>query len=294
MTDNNDRQRRPGARPEDGTDWAALGRRLQDIRAHLIYEGGLHRYDDGHHAEALRRLLTSPNSGWISLAEHERLLDLRTGADRRNLHEANRRAREARARYVATSRAVRAELARWLRRVTNDRTVPSRYRREGVLLAADWLDPTTPTALYPTERNTDTSDASTRSAPSPAAAIPLTVRAAGEREGHLAVGWWRQHALDGHPPTEQARIAATVLAGIDSGDDRVLATLPRFDVAGYDADRFHTHAPHDTPRWTDLSDRDRAVLIDAARDGFTDAVRDGVAAYCQALLTTGGECGGVR
>ncbi|MGK5741506.1 hypothetical protein [Micromonospora sp. URMC 103] len=281
-------RRQPGVRPDDATDWVALGRRLQEIQNTLIHREQIPRYGDEYYAEALRRLLTDSRSGWMPTAEHDRLVDLHTQVDRRNLREANRRAREARARYVTASRKIRGELAGWLRRVTNDRTVPSRYRREGVLLAADWLDPATAASPYPNPQpSTGTPDTTPPRPVSPLdPQLLLMVRAAGEREGLLAVGWWQQHALTGRTPSEQIYIARLVLDGIDSSDEVTLAALPRFDVTGYDETRYQAHAPAGAPAWSHLSDHERAVVIDAARDGFTDAVRDGVAARCHTTLNT--------
>ncbi|MFE9690652.1 hypothetical protein [Micromonospora sp. NPDC005806] len=285
-TDHTSSRKQPGTRPEDHTDWVALGRRLQNIQNTLVHHEKTPRYGDDYYAEALRRLLTDSRCGWMSTAEHQWLLDLHTQVDRRNAQEANRRAREARARYAAASRKIRAELAGWLRRVTNERTVPARYRREGVLLAADWLDPATSASPY-AGLETSAAFSSSQQAPvSPVGSdVLLALRNAGEREGRLAVGWWQQHALEGRGASEQARSAQAVLDGIDSSDDGVLAALPRFDVAGYDADRYQAHAPAGAPGWSELPDHDQALVVDAVRDGFTDAVRDGVAARCHAVLT---------
>ncbi|MBM0255856.1 hypothetical protein [Micromonospora sp. 4G55] len=126
--------------------------------------------------------------------------------------------------------------------------------------------------------------AATHATGGPAGAAGAAAR--GEREGRLAVGWWRQHALADRPRAEQAHTARIVLAGIDGSDAQVLRTLPRFDVAGYDADRYQAHAPTGAPAWSDLPDLDRALVIDTVRDGFTDGVCDGVAACCAALLDT--------
>ncbi|MGS2618062.1 hypothetical protein ACVCAH_26585 [Micromonospora sp. LZ34] len=288
-TDHTSAARQPGTRPEEHTDWVALGRRLQDIQNQMIHGGETHRYGDDYYAEALRRLLTDSRSGWISIAEHQWLIDLHTHVDRRNLREANRRAREARARYATAGAKIRAEVAGWLREVTNDRTVPARYRREGVLLAADWIDPATPASPY---TSLQASAATAPSSPQPSPTPPvdpqllLALRDAREREGRLAVGWWQQYAIAGRTPAEQAHTARTVLVGIDCSDDKVLRALPRFDVAGYGADRYHAHAPAGAPGWSELTDMGRALVIDAVRGGFTDAVGDGVAAHCHALLDT--------
>lgn len=285
-TDYTSSRKQPGIRPEDHTDWVALGRRLQNIQNTLVHHESTPRYGVDYYAEALRRLLTDPGCGWISSVEHQWLLDLHTQVDRRNAQEANRRAREARARYATASRKIRAALAGWLRRVTNERTVPARYRREGVLLVADWLDPATSAAPYASSPASAASSSPHQAAVSPVGSeVLLALRNAGEREGQLAVGWWQQHALEGRTASEQEQTAQTVLQGIDSSDDAGLAALPRFDVAGYDADRYQAHAPAGAPGWSELPDHDQALVIDAVRNGFTDAVRDGVAARCHAVLT---------
>ncbi|MFC0505008.1 hypothetical protein [Micromonospora costi] len=284
---------RPRKQPEDGTDWRALGRLLQQIQNQLIHRDQLPRYGDDYYAESLRRLLTDSRCGFITTAEHQRLVDLHTQVDRRNLQDANRRAREARARYATASRKIRAELAGWLRRVANDRTVPSRYRREGVLLAADWLDPASSASPYPSTRSTG---ASPQPPPPLDPHLLQALRDAGGREGRLAGGWWQQHALTGRTRAEREGVARTVLDGIDSGDDAVLAGLPCFDVAGYDADRYQAHRPAGAPDWSDLAAHERALVIDAVRDGFTEAVRDDVAARCHTILHSdpAGEGEGVR
>ncbi|SCL56385.1 hypothetical protein [Micromonospora chersina] len=285
-TEHTSSRKQPGTRPEDPTDWVALGRRLQNIQNTLVHHESTPRYGDDYYAEALRRLLTDSRCGWISTTEHQWLLDLHTQVDRRNAQEANRRAREARARYATASRTIRAELAGWLRRVTNEQTVPARYRREGVLLAADWLDPAISAAPHASSPASAASSSPQQAAVSPVGSdVLLALRNAGEREGQLAVGWWQQHTLEGRTASEQEHTAQTVLDGIDSSDDAVLAALPRFDVAGYDADRYQAHAPVGAPGWSALPNHDQALVVDAVRDGFTDTVRDGVAARCHAVLT---------
>jgi hypothetical protein len=111
-----------------------------------------------------------------------------------------------------------------------------------------------------------------------------TLRAAGEQEGRQAADWWEQDAIGGRTNGDVHSTARAVLAGIDDGDPAILDSLPSFDVAGYDAERFHLHTPGDAPRWDDLPEDDQAEAIDAARDGFHRAIHDGIAAYCRALL----------
>lgn len=59
----------------------------------------------------------------------------------RQLH--NARVENARAKSEVFHQAAEA-----IRRSVNDRTMPSRYRREGALTAADWIDPNNPASPY--------------------------------------------------------------------------------------------------------------------------------------------------
>ncbi|MFI6163071.1 hypothetical protein ACIA59_24355 [Micromonospora haikouensis] len=271
---------------EDPTYWPDLGRRFQEIQAKLLHG------DDGEpllsgsdfYGEALRRLLTS-DSGWMTQAEYEWHIRAHHVFNGSAAETARRQAREARARYAASARAVRAELAEQLREAgSNERIVPSRYRRDGVLLAADWIDPATSATPYPGPER-DRKDTPPRAADEDhrwSRALEA-LRAAGEQDGKQAAAWWAQYTIGGGSG-DVAAIARQVLAGIDACDPAVLDSLPAFDLAGYDAERYHIQAPHDAPKWDDLSDADRAAAIDAARDGFTTAVEDGVALRCATLL----------
>ncbi|SCL17748.1 hypothetical protein [Micromonospora inyonensis] len=284
MPDPNEHDTSPRS-DEEPTNWPDLGRRFQGIQARLIHgdrEPVLS--GDDFYGEALRRLLTRSDSGWMTRADHDRLIRAHHVFNGSATEEARRQAREARARYAVSGRAMRAELAAWLREVaSNERIVPSRYRRDGVLLAADWIDPATPAWPYTlAERD--------RESPPPPpgdhqwSQVLEALRAAGEQDGKQAAAWWEQYTIGGSSRGDAITVARTVLAGIDACDPAVLDFLPAFDLAGYDADRYRIQAPPDAPEWDDLSDADQAAAIDAARDGFTTAVEDGVAARCAALL----------
>ncbi|WJK33153.1 hypothetical protein [Solwaraspora sp. WMMA2065] len=276
-----------GQPPQDPTNWPALGRRLQQIQARMIHgDGEPVLSGDDFYGEALRRLLTRTDSGWMTRADHDRFIRAHHVFNGSAAAAARRQAREARARYAAAARTIRAELAAWLREAANERTVPSRYRRDGVLLAADWIDPATTTWPYTRpDRDEKPKPAPTGDPHWPH--VLRTLRTAGEQDGQQAAAWWAQYTIGGRTTGDVTAVAEAVLAGIDAGDPAVLDALPAFDTAGYDADRYHAQAPHDAPTWHDLSDPDRAAAIDAARDGFTTAVEDGVAARCAALLDGG-------
>ncbi|WBB78576.1 hypothetical protein O7606_20460 [Micromonospora sp. WMMD882] len=274
--------------PPDGedTNWSALGRRFQEIQATMIHGDGEPALGgDAFYGEALRRLLTRGDSGWITRAAHDQLIQAHHVFSGSALEIARRQARQARARYAVSARGIRAELAAWLREAgSNERVVSSRYRRDGVLLAADWIDPAIPAWPYTRpERGQE-------STPPPSAGDHRWPRAlealrrADEQDGEQAAAWWAQYAVGGRSRGDVTAVARAVLAGIDAGDPAVLDGLPAFDVAGYDADRYRSQAPDDAPDWDDLSDAAQAAAIDAARDGFTTAVQDGVAARCAALL----------
>jgi hypothetical protein len=272
---------------EGPTYWAELGRRFQEVQDGLIHgEGEPVRSGDDFYGEALRRLLTPDNSGWMTQADHDRLIQVHHVFNGSAAETARRQAREARARYAVSGRKMRAELADWLREAgSNERVVPSRYRRDGVLLAADWIDPATPAWPYTRpERNQDSIPPRTEEEDYRWSRVLEALRAAGEQDGEQAATWWAQYAIGGHGRGDVTTVARTVLAGIDACDPAVLDGLPAFDLAGYDAQRYRIQAPHDAPDWDGLADADRAVAIDAARDGFTAAVEDGVAARCAALL----------
>ncbi|WP_431895517.1 hypothetical protein [Micromonospora haikouensis] len=160
----------------------------------------------------------------------------------------------------------------------------SRYRRDGVLLAADWIDPATPAWPYTRPERSQEPTPPTPAGDHRWPRVLEALRRAGEQDGEQAAAWWAQYTVVGRSRGDVTAVAREVLAGIDAGDPAVLDGLPAFDVAGYDADRYRGQAPDDAPDWDDLSDADRASAIDAARDGFTTAVQDNVAARCAALL----------
>ncbi len=120
------------------TNWTALGELLMRIQSRLTWDG-VERTNEEERAETVRLLV----------AESRELL-----TEERHQHSmagATTGLRMDRDRELEVSAALRRDLAEARRQHAaeirdrcNDRTVPARLRREGVLLAADWLDPTTP------------------------------------------------------------------------------------------------------------------------------------------------------
>ena len=122
-------------------DWADLGRKLDAIQARMIHEEHSPLRGAGFTGEALRRLLEHPGCGFVTRDEHERVLEANRFTDRANGERAQaqlRQEREEHARRLADARHVLADA---IRARVNERTIPSALRREGALLAADWLDP---------------------------------------------------------------------------------------------------------------------------------------------------------
>lgn len=143
-------------------DWSELARRFQQAMMELVHLDPQPRYGDELYAEALRRALgwqeqgpgghppyeTVRFPGLLTEGEHEHVVHSHTVVDRLNAERVTRENKEIRERYRVETTRIRAELAQALRASTNERTVPSRYRREGVLLAADWLDPQCPASPF--------------------------------------------------------------------------------------------------------------------------------------------------
>jgi len=130
-------------------DWVRVARRLADIRARMIHHDDNQLGGDDFDAEALQRLFASIGElGLLTQADHDRVVANREGILRLNLDAANRDLREARAETRRVLDEVAANLAGQIRERCNNRSVPARYRREGVLLAADWIDPAVPKDRY--------------------------------------------------------------------------------------------------------------------------------------------------
>lgn len=147
--------------PPQPIDWTALARAFQRHQVDLV-----HREDgwsgDEFYAEALRRTFgwsandgsdgrrelpyetVRPTTGLTTLGEADHTRESHTIVDRMNREAAERRAAEAQAESRAVIREAAQRLADYIRGRCNERSVPAKFRREGVALAADWIDPRVP------------------------------------------------------------------------------------------------------------------------------------------------------
>lgn len=145
-------------------DWDRIARRFSDALREIYDEPG--RYVDPY-AEALRRALgyvpagepgissrvlpydqLDSGFGLMTKAEAHHLLEGRTVIDRMNRERVEEQVKEMRAEVARVYREARKDVADYLRARCNERTVPSRYRREGVAWAADMIDPSVPKDQY--------------------------------------------------------------------------------------------------------------------------------------------------
>lgn len=120
-------------------DWTALACKLGRLQLAMRDEG-CELQAEAFLGESLRRLLEGTGSGFVTWDEHMHVLDVNRYVDRANGEQAQRQLRHERQEYERKLAGARGVLATAIRARCNERTVPSRYRREGVLLAAEWLD----------------------------------------------------------------------------------------------------------------------------------------------------------
>ncbi len=123
----------------DNVDWASAARKFAEIQGDMLHreQPGLH--GDDFWAEALRRLFGRIGHELWPVAGPEPAEQLHAGCWAA-LESSERQAREQYARFTAALAAGGKTYAAHLRAKCNEVTVPSRYRREGVLIAASWLD----------------------------------------------------------------------------------------------------------------------------------------------------------
>jgi hypothetical protein len=146
-------------------DWDRIAARFLDLKRRMIHEedwsGGdidaeALRRTFGYRAASEQRDLERPLSyehlkmgyGLITQAEADHVLDGHTIVERLNRERAEAQVKEMRAELDRVYREAGKDLADMLRSRCNDRTVPSRYRREGVAWAADMIDPSVPKDRY--------------------------------------------------------------------------------------------------------------------------------------------------
>lgn len=122
-------------------DWTDLGHRLGKIMAAMLHDEHSDLCGSEFTGEALRRMWDQISHGYITREEAGRLVDANRSVDRANGERAETQLAVERAKFAATmtegarcyAQAIRARAA----------SVPSHYRREGALLAADWIAPGT-------------------------------------------------------------------------------------------------------------------------------------------------------
>lgn len=145
--------------------WDRIAARFLDVQRRMIHEENWSGPD--FYAENLRRTFDYRaageqrngeralsyerlRDGWglITQAEANHLRDGHTVIDRLNRERAEEQVKEMRAEVARVYREAAKDLAELIRNRCNDRTVPSRYRREGVAWAADLIDPSVPKDRY--------------------------------------------------------------------------------------------------------------------------------------------------
>jgi hypothetical protein len=120
-------------------DWADAGRTFSKITTSMMHDEHTGLYGDEFYAEALRRLWARIGHQFVAQAEHMRILEMNRSVDRANGEQAQQALAHYTAEYERKMRESARVYAEALRARCNERTVPSRYRRDGVLLAAAWL-----------------------------------------------------------------------------------------------------------------------------------------------------------
>ena len=119
--------------------WTKRAYRLGTIGL-ALREQGCELNAEAFHGECLRLMLAEPGSGWISLEESDRALDLNRKQDRANGERAQALLERERAEYARKLADIRAEFAAAIRARATEAWIPSKYRREGALIVAEWLE----------------------------------------------------------------------------------------------------------------------------------------------------------
>lgn len=134
-------------------DYEALSRRFSKVLNGIVHqpERTWHTEVDLY-ARVLREVFGTSGSGFVSNREHMHNLNGNAVIDRLNAEAAERRANAARSEADRVTEESAADLAEGLRLWCNERTVPSRLRREGVELAAARLEMISAACLAQRER----------------------------------------------------------------------------------------------------------------------------------------------
>lgn len=147
-------------------DLDGLARRMAEVMVDMLHKENFHGTDQVRYAEGLRRALAyhpaGDGSGGRALpydslgrgfglttqAEADHTRESHTIVDRLAREAAEKKVAEMRAEVARVYREARGDVADYLRSRCNERSVPSKYRREGVAWAADMLDPSVPKDLH--------------------------------------------------------------------------------------------------------------------------------------------------
>jgi hypothetical protein len=147
-------------------DWKRIADRFQQVMWTMLNEEGRH-HDATFYADALQRTLgyvaagepgTSGRAlpyehldhgqGLTTEAQAKHVTDTVAYFDQVNREKAEQQVKEMREEVRRVYREAAKDLANRIRERCNERTVPSRFRREGVAWAADMIDPTVPKDQY--------------------------------------------------------------------------------------------------------------------------------------------------
>lgn len=124
-------------------DWPMLGRRYREAESELAavpQEKRPRPYSNEWYGEIIRRIFEQRGTGFVTEAESLRVRDAHTSIDRLNRERAEEKVAELRDEVLRKDRDAAADVVRWIRANVNERTMPSKFRREGALQIADWLE----------------------------------------------------------------------------------------------------------------------------------------------------------
>lgn len=124
----------------DSIDWTKAGETFSRIQSDLMHGEGSELRGAEFYGEALRRLFARIGHNWVTSEESQRAIHMSTSISRSNAEQAKAALHHFTEEYQRKLADARAVMADAIRTRCNEVTVPSRYRREGVLLAAEWLD----------------------------------------------------------------------------------------------------------------------------------------------------------
>jgi ribosomal protein S19E (S16A) len=155
----------------DFVDWSRIASRLQDAMRRMTHEENWTGPD--FYAEALRRAFgyqpqdghgrdhVQHGNGLITESYAKHLYD--NGAlERMQREQAEEQVKDMRAEVRRVYAEAGKDFAEFLRERCNERSVPSRYRREGVAWAADMIDPSVPKDQYGSLRESAAAESSSR------------------------------------------------------------------------------------------------------------------------------------